>query len=309
MNVLFIDTVHHALRNHLEKHNFTCVDGTDLTRSEVLTKIKNYQGIVLRSKFIVDAEFLNAAQKLRFIARSGSGLENIDVQTAERKGVVVFNSPEGNCTAVAEHAMGMLLMLLNKLRTAHDEVARGIWRREENRGLELEGKTVGIIGCGHTGSAFAKRLQAFNCKVLAYDKYGKEIPKDIAQQTDMDTIYNHADVVSFHVPLTTETQYVFDRAFIDNMKKSFFVLNTSRGKVLNTADLVDGLKSKKVRGAALDVLEYENHNFQQTSTAPEPLKYLQSCDNVVLTPHVAGWTVESYEKLSMYLAQKITQTF
>lgn len=309
MNVLFIDSVHPLLRERLQNSNFTCDDGTGLSRIEVLTKIKNYQGVVLRSKFIVDAEFLNAAKNLKFIARSGSGLENIDTAYAEKCGVTVFNSPEGNCTAVAEHAMGLLLMLLNKLRTAHDEVARGLWRREENRGLELEGKTVGIIGLGHTGSAVAKRLQAFGCKVLAYDKYLATADSQIAELVELNTIHEKADIVSFHVPLTDETKYMFNAGFIEKMRKPLYVLNTARGKVLNTADLVEGLKSEKILGAGLDVLEYENHNFEQPEKRPEPLKYLSSCDNVVLTPHVAGWTVESYQKLSSYLADKILNRF
>ncbi len=305
MQVLFIDTVHPLLREELEKKQYRCDDGTRLSRSAVLTKIKNYKGVVLRSKFIVDAEFLDAAENLTFIARSGSGLENVDVEYAQKRGVKVFNSPEGNCTAVAEHAIGLLMMLLNKLRTAHDEVARGIWRREENRGLELENRTVGIIGYGHTGAALAKRLTPFGCKIVAYDPFIDAASFDLAQDVDLETLCREADVVSFHVPLTDETQYMCNAAFIEKMQKPFFVLNTSRGKVLRTADLVDGLKSGKVLGAGLDVLEYENHNFEHPEERPEPLKYLSSCDRVVLTPHVAGWTVESYEKLSQILAKKI----
>lgn len=305
MKVLFIDVVHPLLREELEKNHYRCDDGTGLSRSAVLTEIKNYHGVVLRSKFIVDTEFLKAAENLKFIARSGSGLENIDVDYAQKRGVKVFNSPEGNCTAVAEHAIGLLLMLLNKLRTAHDEVARGVWKREENRGLELENRTVGIIGYGHTGAAVAKRLEAFGCTTLAFDPYVDAKSFTHARSVKLATIFRKADVVSFHVPLTEETRYMFDAAFINNMKKPFFVLNTSRGKVVNTEDLVNGLKSGKVLGAGLDVLEYENHNFEQPEERPEPLKYLSTCNQVVLTPHVAGWTVESYEKLSRFLAEKI----
>ncbi len=310
MKVLFIDTVHPVLKERLEEAGFHCTEAYESSREEILDRISDFQGVVIRSKFTIDKNFLDSAHSLKFIARSGSGLENIDLRETARRGIAVFNSPEGNRDAVAEHAMGMLLMLFNKLKKGDAEVRKGIWLREENRGIELGGKTVGIIGYGNTGRAFAKRLAGFECKVLAYDKYKPEFDTSFATPATPEDIFEMADIVSFHVPLTDETTYLFDKQFIDKMSQPFYLINTSRGKVVNTEALVKGLKSGKVKGACLDVLEYESKAFDlKTGTSPEPIQYLINADNVILSPHVAGWTVESYYKLSAVLAEKILARF
>jgi D-3-phosphoglycerate dehydrogenase len=246
------------------------------------------------------------AKNLKFIARSGSGLENIDVDFAKSMGVQVFNSPEGNRDAVGEHAVGMLLALFQNLIQGNTEVSNGIWYREGNRGYELKGKTVGIIGYGQMGSAFAERLLGFGCTVLAYDKYKTGFGGENVKEVSLNDIYANADIVSFHVPYTEETHYYFNQEFISQMAKPFYVINTSRGKVLNTADLVAAIKNESVLGACLDVLEFENASFSNDlNEAPESFRYLCNSPQVILSPHVAGWTFESYEKLSQVLLYKV----
>ena len=311
MKVLFIDTVHPALANRLTQNGFNCIDGTTLSRSDILQQVGEMEGVVIRSKFKIDHSFLDAAQSLKFIARSGAGLENINLEATQKKGIVVFNSPEGNRDAVGEQATGMLLSLFNHLNRADHEVRNGVWKREENRGIELKGKTVGIIGYGNMGSAFAQRLQGFECRVVAYDKYKTHTDSPYAELVSLQHLMRYSDVVSFHVPLTEETHYYFNNGFVNSMDKPFYLINTARGKVVNTDHLVQGLKSGKVLGAALDVLEYETSSFETLSSAdlPEPFQYLIESDQVILSPHVAGWTVESYEKLATFLADKILAQF
>jgi len=311
MRVLFIDTVHPALEERLTANGFTCIDGTSLSRAEILKDVGNIDGVVIRSKFKIDVEFLEAATSLKFIARSGAGLENITLEAASNKGIVVFNSPEGNRDAVGEQATGMLLSLFNHLNRADGEVRNGIWKREENRGIELKGKTVGIIGYGNMGGAFAQRLQGFECRVVAYDKYKTHTDSPYAELVSLQHLMRYSDVVSFHVPLTDETRYYLNNGFINSMDKPFYLINTARGKVVNTEHLVQGLKSGKVLGAALDVLEYETSSFETLSSAdlPAPFQYLIQSEQVILSPHVAGWTIESYEKLATFLADKILDHF
>ncbi len=310
MKVLFIDSVHPKLEQKLSQAGFLCSDGTGWNKEEIFDKIPEYEGVVIRSKFTIDFAFLEVAKNLKFVARSGSGLENIDLKAAENHGVKVYNSPEGNRNAVAEHALGMLLMLFNKLKLGDAEVRGYKWNREKNRGIELDGLTIGLIGYGNTGRRFAKKLTGFDVTVLAFDKYAP-ITDQNAQRATLKEIQKRSDVISFHVPETDETRYMFSEDFIGKCMKPFFLINTSRGKVVNTEALVAGLKSQKVRGACLDVLEYETKAFGnfETDQIPTALKYLASSEKTVLSPHVAGWTQESYVKLATTLFDKIVSDF
>ncbi len=307
MRVLFIDSVHPILWERLSSNNFECVDGTSWSREQVLHQISGYQGVVIRSRFTIDETFLDAATSLKFIARSGAGLENINLAYAEEKGVEVFNSPEGNRDAVAEHALGMILSLFNHLKRADLEVRQGIWLREENRGLELKGKTVGIIGYGVMGTAFAQRLVGFGCKVIAHDKYKTGFGNDLVEELSLKALQEQADVVSLHLPQSAETIHYINEAFINAMHKPFYLINTARGKNVSLEALINGLESGKVLGACLDVLEVEKKSFEKLSSSDlsPAFQKLIASDKVLLSPHVAGWTEESYVKLSTFLADKI----
>ncbi|MCX7744932.1 MAG: hydroxyacid dehydrogenase [Flavobacteriales bacterium] len=311
MKVLFIDTVHPVLEEKLFEHGFQVEHFTGWNRAECLCRLSGVQGIVIRSKFKIDTEFLNHALQLKFIARAGAGMENIDVIEAERRGVICINSPEGNRDAVGEHAIGMLLMLLNHLKRADWEVRQGIWKRAENRGTEIMGKTIGVIGYGNTGSRFVKKLMGFDARILVYDKYKKGFAESWFEESDMETIWNESDILSLHVPLTDETLYLVNESFIQRFKKPFVLINTSRGKVVKTADLVEAIKTGKISGACLDVLEYESASFEklEREQLPDDFKYLLQAENVILTPHIAGWTHESNRKMSEILAEKIIQRF
>lgn len=305
--VIFIDSVHPMLAERLKSAGYQCDWKTDLDRAEILNCISEYQGAVIRSKFKFDREMLDAAEDLEWIARSGAGMENIEVGYAESKGIKCFNSPEGNRDAVAEHALGMLLMLFNNLKRGDAEVRQGQWNREENRGLELKGKTVGIIGYGYMGAAFAQRLQGFDVKVIAYDKYKQGFGNELVKEVDEATLFAESEVLSIHLPLTEETTFMIDANYLANFKKPIYLINTARGKNLKTADLLKALDSGKVLGACLDVLEYESISFEKLKSEDLPADFqkLIKFQNVIFSPHVAGWTVESYEKLSAVLAEKI----
>jgi D-3-phosphoglycerate dehydrogenase len=311
MKILFIDTVHVHLTSHLTRMDFECEDGSQLSRSEVLERIGAYQGIVIRSRIMIDKELLNAAKDLRFIARAGAGMENIDVEHAKMLGIQCFNAPEGNRDAVAEHAMGMLLNLFNRINICDREVRKGIWLREENRGVELLGRTVGLIGYGNTGQAFAKRLAGFGVLIYAYDKYRSSFSDELVVETNMESIYQEAEVVSLHVPLTQETQHLISDAFFEKLNNPIYLINTSRGPVVDTEALVRAMENGKVLGACLDVLEYEKFNFEKIETGkiPEALQYLIDSPKVILTPHVAGWTHESNAKMAHVLGEKIQKAF
>lgn len=308
MKVLFIDTVHPVLQERMQLWGWDCIDATKWSRQEVLDQASDADGVVIRSKFTIDAEFIGAASSLKFIARSGSGLENIDLELAKSKGVHVVNSPEGNRDAVAEHWMGMVLSLFNNLTRANQEVKKGVWRREGNRGIELGERTVGIIGYGVMGSALAQRLQGFGCRVIAHDKYKSGFSSELVEEVSLEQLQREADVVSFHLPQSAETIAYFDSAFIEKMSHPFYMVNTSRGKVVDTASLLYGLKSEKILGACLDVFEQESSAFGMQFQDPQ-FNALCSYKNVLMTPHVAGWTVESYRKLSEYLADKLEVIF
>ncbi|MFZ6051584.1 NAD(P)-dependent oxidoreductase [Halocola ammonii] len=309
--VLFIDSVHPALQERLEENGFECHLAYSLSRQEVLDCIDQYFGVVIRSRIRMDEHLLSRATNLKFIARSGAGMENIDISFAEKRGITCFNAPEGNRDAVGEHAIGMILSLFNNLKKGDEEVRQGIWKREENRGVELGGKTVGIIGFGNNGKAFAQKLSGFGCTVLAYDKYAPPQESSIASPVSLEQIWEQAEVISFHVPLTEETHYYFDEDFLENCHRPIYLLNMARGKCVKTDTLVDGLKSGKVLGACLDVLEYEKFSFErlQSKDLPDAFRELIESDKVVLSPHVAGWTHESHKRLSTVLAEKILSEF
>lgn len=305
----FIDEVHPILIEILEQHGFVCEQLFHLSKEEIMTLLPDFQGFVLRSKFKITKEIIDKCPQLRFIARSGSGLENIDVQYASEKGIYCFNSPEGNRDAVAEQTLGMLLCLFNNINTAHIQVKNGLWDRESNRGIELKGKTIGLIGYGVMGRAVAQRLSGFDVKILAHDKFKQRYSDNYAKESSMLDLYNECDIISLHVNYLPENKYLINKEFIESFKKSIFVINTARGNCLNTKDLLDQLKKGKVLGACLDVLEYESISFEEHNYENETLKELLSLENVIVTPHIAGWTKESYVKLSTVLGDKIRSVF
>jgi D-3-phosphoglycerate dehydrogenase len=305
--IVFIDSVHPVLEEKLTQAGFLCQRHFKSSFEELQNILPEAYGIVIRSRFAIDEKFLENCGNLKFIARSGSGLENIDVKLCRSLDVRLYNSPEGNRNAVAEHALGMLLSLMNKLNKADREIKEGVWNREGNRGEELDGKTVGIIGYGNNGAAFAKKLRGFDAKILAYDKYKTGFGDHQVQECTLDAIQEQADVLSFHIPQNKETRNYFDHEFLRRMAKPFYLLNLSRGKIVATTVLVEGLKSGHIKGAGLDVLEYEKKSFESffDQEIPSDFKYLITAENVCLTPHVGGWTTESYIKLSSVLADKI----
>lgn len=311
MKIAFIDIVHDALENTLKENGFTCINHSQTSKEDLIKIISEYDGIVIRSRFRMDEDFLKYATKLKFIARSGAGMENIDLEYCQTRNIKCYNSPEGNADAVGEHVIGMLLALFNNLIRSDAEVRKGIWDREGNRGYELEGKTVAIIGYGNMGKSFAQKLAGFNCKILAHDKYKSNFGNDLVKEVSLNEIYEQADIISLHLPLTDETNYYFDKIFIDKIQNPFYLINTARGKNVNTKDLVEGLKSGKIKGACLDVLEYELASFEklEADNLPEPFQYLIQSNKVILSPHVAGWTFESYRKLSTFLTEKIIKDF
>ena len=303
--ILFVDTVHPYLCEELQKEGYSCIKGYDLSEKAIIEQHNDIYGLVIRSRISVNANFLSHFNKLTFIARAGSGMENIDVNYAHSKNIHSINAAEGNKQAVAEHALGMILSLFNNLNKADSEVRKGIWQREENRGIELNGKTVGIIGYGNNGSALAKILSGFDTKVLAYDKYKTNYTPKYAIESDMQTIFEQADILSLHIPLTEETQYLVKYSFLKQFHKPIYLINTSRGACLDTKSLVANLNSGKVLGACLDVLEYEKTSFENLSEQTNELKQLLDSDRVILSPHIAGWTQESQLKIAQVLFQKI----
>jgi D-3-phosphoglycerate dehydrogenase len=310
MKILHLDTNHPLLINQLNDLGFQNDEDYNSSKSEIEAKISDYDGLIIRSRFTIDKQFLEAAKNLKFIGRVGAGLENIDCDYAESKGIYLISAPEGNRNAVGEHSLAMLLSLFNKLKKANQEVSEGKWLREANRGTELDGKTVGIIGYGNMGKAFAKKLQGFDVDVLCYDiKEG--VGDKNAKQVTLKEFQEKVDVVSLHTPQTPLTLNMINTDSINQIKKNFWFINTARGKSVVTKDLVTALKSGKILGAGLDVLEYEKASFEDmfSSTMPEPFQYLIKADNVILTPHVAGWTVESKEKLAQTIVDKIKVKF
>ena len=312
LQILFIDSTHARLPEKLSQAGFICDYKPNMDTDKIKSIIPNYDGIIIRSKIKIDKSIIDIAANLKFIGRVGAGLENIDVEYAKSRNIKCFNSPEGNRDAVGEQALGMLLTLFNNIIKADYEVRNGMWLREENRGLEIKGKTVGIIGYGNMGGAFAQRLKGFDANVIAYDKYKFNYSDDYVTEKSLDDLFEQSDILSLHVPFTDETQFMVNDKFINQFKKNIYIINTARGKVIKTDDLVRNMKSGKVLGAALDVLEYEQVSFENLHSdknLPEAFQYLINSKNVVLTPHIAGWTQESNIKLSEFLADKIIKEF
>ncbi|MCZ4317689.1 2-hydroxyacid dehydrogenase [Aequorivita viscosa] len=311
MKILHLDSNHQLLLKMLRAAGFSNDENYKSSKSEIEKIISNYDGIVIRSRFHIDKQFLDAARNLKFIARVGAGLESIDTDYAAKRGIKLIAAPEGNRNAVGEHTLGMLLSLFNNLNKADNEVKNGLWNREANRGVELDGKTVGIIGYGNMGKAFAKKLRGFDCEVLCYD-IKEKVGDEIATQVSLKEFQQSVDVLSLHTPWTSLTDKMINSEFINSFSKSFWFINTARGKSVVTADLVSALKSNKILGAGLDVLEFEKLSFEtlfDSDNLPNSLKELFAMDNVILSPHIAGWTVESKEKLATVIAEKIIQNF
>ena len=307
MRILHIDGNHPLLKTQLEEAGHLNEDDFTSTKQEVEAKIHDYDGIVIRSRFKIDKTFLDKATNLKFIARVGAGLESIDCDYATAKGVHLIAAPEGNRNAVAEHALGMLLSLFNNLNKANAEVKSGKWSRESNRGYELDGKTVGIIGYGNMGKAFAKKLRGFDVDVLCYD-IKENVGDENAKQVALEELQLKADVLSLHIPWTPETDRMVNTPFIESFAKAFWLINTARGKSVVTDDLVSALQLGKILGAGLDVLEYEKLSFEHLFTdgeMPVAFQYLINADNVILSPHIAGWTFESHAKLAQVIVDKI----
>ena len=311
MKILHLDTNHPLLISQLNELGFTNHEDYSSSKTEIEKKIKDYQGIVIRSRFKIDKTFIEAATNLKFIARVGAGLESIDCEFAQTKGIHLISAPEGNRNAVSEHALGMLLALMNKLFIADSEVRYGEWNREKNRGDELDEKTVGIIGYGNTGKAFAKKLKGFDVNVIFYD-IKSNLEDEHARQVTLETLKQQADVLSLHVPFTELTNKMVNKTFINSFSKPFYLINTARGKCVVTKDLVEALLSGKIIAAGLDVLEYEQTSFENLfldGKVPNEFKQLLKMKNVILTPHIAGWTHQSKEKLSQTIVDKIKAEF
>jgi len=309
MRILFADSNHPVLHESLTAKGFICDLLWDKTPEELMKILPDYEALVLRSKFRLTKELLASCNKLKCIGRVGAGMENIDLDFAKEKNIICLSAPEGNRDAVGEHALGMLLMLLNNLKKADEEVRKNIWIRAANRGYEISGKTVGIIGYGNMGKSFANKLKGFDSKILAYDKYNPVKGNEFVTESTLEKIFEESDIVSLHVPLTEETKYMVNKSFIKKFKKPVYIINTARGKCLKTEDLVDALKSGKVKGACLDVLEYESTSFENfdESELSEAYKYILASDKVVLSPHIAGWTHESNYKMSKIIAEKMIE--
>jgi phosphoglycerate dehydrogenase len=304
MKILLLDKNHPLITEQLSEKGFVLEEDFSSSYEQVLEKIHLYEGVIIRSRIPLDAHFLEKAKNLKFIARVGAGMENIDIAKAQELGIKLINSPEGNKDAVAEHVIGTLLVLMNRLFISSNEVKKGIWLREENRGEEILGKTFGIIGYGNMGKAVAKRLSGFGCKTIFYD-IKPNLSDESATQVSLQELQENADILSLHTPLTEDTLYMIDEEFISKMKKNFYFINTARGKNLKTSALVNALKSGKIKGACLDVLEYEKTSFENLETKNEDLEYLLNSEKAIITPHIAGWTHESKIKLAQVIVDKI----
>ena len=311
MKILHLDSNHSLLLNQLNDLGFQNDEDYTSTKQEIEAKIHNYDGFIIRSRFSIDKNFLDKGTNLKFIGRVGAGLENIDCEYAALKNIELIAAPEGNRNAVGEHCLAILLSLFNKLNKADNEVRNGKWLREENRGIELDGKTVGLIGYGNMGKSFAKKLRGFDVEVICYD-IKPNVGDDNCKQVSLQELQEKSDVLSLHTPQTELTKQMINANFINCFKKNFWLINTARGSSVVTNDLVDALKSSKILGAGLDVLEYEKSSFENLfsdNKMPEAFKYLIKSENIILSPHVAGWTIESKEKLAQTIVDKIKAKF
>ena len=311
MKVLHLEENHPTLIKGLQALGFKNDAAYTDSLAEILAKIDQYEGLIIRSKYPIDEDFLARAKKLKFIGRVGAGLENIDVKAVESRNIHLLNAPEGNRNAVGEHALGMLLSLMNRLKEGHASIQSGLWDREGHRGWELSGRTLGVIGYGNTGKSFAKRISGFDVKTLCYDILDN-VGDQFAQQVDWKTLQAECEIISLHIPQTPLTLGMIDKKFIADMGHPFWLLNTARGSAVITEDLVAGLQSQKIMGAGLDVLEYETRSFSSIFSGdglPSPLQYLMEADHVLLSPHVAGWTRESHVKLATTIVEKVKKLF
>lgn len=311
MKILHLDTNHPILIKQLNSLGFTNDEDYTSSKAEIVAKINLYDGLIIRSRFSIDASFLEKGKNLKFIGRVGAGLENIDCSYAKNNGITLIAAPEGNRNAVGEHCLGMLLSLFNKLNKANGEIKKGQWLREENRGVELDGKTIGLIGYGNMGKSFAKKLRGFNVEILCYD-LKPNVSDDCCKQVSLRELQQKVDVLSLHTPQTELTRNMVNTNFIEGFKKNFWLLNTARGTSVVTKDLVIALKSGKILGAGLDVLEYEKASFENLFTndkIPKAFQYLINSNKVLLSPHIAGWTIESEEKLAQTIVDKIKSNY
>lgn len=310
MKILHLDKNHESLINQLNGLGFENEEDYTSSKGDIMEKIHSYDGLIVRSRIIIDKFFLDKAKRLKFIGRVGAGLENIDCEYAKNKKIELFAAPEGNRNAVGEHSLAMLLSLFNKLNKANREVKAGSWVREENRGIELDGKTIGILGYGNMGKSFSKKLKGFDVDVLCYD-LKENVADENCQQVSLAELQERSDVISIHTPQTKLTTNMVNTVFINQFKKSFWLINTARGSAVVTKDLVSGIEKGKILGAGLDVLEYEKSSFENLflSETPKALRYLIDSDSVILSPHIAGWTQESEKKLADTIVKKIKKTF
>ncbi|WP_304067438.1 2-hydroxyacid dehydrogenase [Pedobacter glucosidilyticus] len=300
--ILIVDDLHPAFKIAAQDLGYEVDDLPLIKKSEVLEILHQYEGLAIRTKFRVDKEVIDAAPNLKFVARAGAGMDNIEEAYADEKNIQLINAPEGNADAVGEHAVGMLLSLMNNLRKADIEIRNGKWDREGNRGYELKGKTVGIIGYGHMGQSFARKLKGFEVKVLAYDKYKTRFTDDFATEASMEEIVKYADVLSLHIPLTKETRQMVDEEYLRHFRRPIFFINLARGEIVNTQAVLNAMEEGKILGAGLDVLETEKF-----PALGEQNWYAALSENpkVLLSPHVGGWTFDSYRKISEVLADKL----
>ncbi|MAU63771.1 MAG: hydroxyacid dehydrogenase [Flavobacteriaceae bacterium] len=307
MKILHLDSTDSYLSSELEKLGFENSFDFKSTKKKIENLIFPFNGIIIRSRIKIDKSLINKAINLKFIARFGSGLENIDLDYANKKNIKIISAPEGNSNAVAEHALGMLLSLMNNIPNAHKEIINGIWNRESNRGFELKNKTIGLIGYGNTGKSFAKILSGFNVKTIFYDLKSK-LEDNYAKEVSIKEIQKNADVISLHTSLTNEAFHIINKTFIDKCNKPFWLINTARGQCINTKDLITGIKQNKILGAALDVLEFEKNSFEKLSlilNSNTDLIELMKSKKIIITPHIAGWTYESKINLSKVVLNKI----
>ena len=309
MKVALLDDFHPLIQQSLTDWQWEVINGQKWSLEDLKTNAHLLNGMVIRSRFSLNQSILKLARNLKFIARLGSGLENIDLDYCNKNNIEIFRSPEGNSDALAEHAMGMLLSLVNQIPKANNEVKNGLWKREENRGIELKGKTIGLIGFGHMGKAFAKRLSSFNVNIIAYDKYKSGFETAYIKEVSLNEIFDKANIVSLHTPLTMETIGMVNLNFIEKFKNPIILINTARGQSVVIKDLIQSLKTKKIIGACLDVIELENKDFTIDLSKNQFFDELIKFENVILTPHIAGWTHESKEKMGRVIIEKIQQKF
>lgn len=305
MKCLIVDKMHESILPMLREIHVSADYRPDIVRSEILEIIAQYNGIIIRSKTVIDQEFLEKATNLKFVARAGAGIDKLDIHAIENSGIRIFNAPEGNRNAVAEHVLAMVLSLANNLHKGNKEIKDGIWDREGNRGWELSGKTIGLLGYGYMGMEVARKMKLLGCHVLAHDKYKNSFSDEYAQEASMEQIYGEADIFSVHVPLTAETKSLVNEDYLSHFKKQVYVLNTARGEILVLEDLLKMLDAGKVAGAGLDVLENENISHLSENQQLSFQKVIKS-KKILLSPHVAGWTFESYQRINEVLKQKIS---